>query len=100
MHHHHHPRIDPYVFETLMPDLVGHDHAPSAFLVYLFMTHRSAGHRNGFAASLREIAEGTGLSKRAIQESIRLLKRRRLLAVAKTGPTSAPSYRALHPWRS
>ena len=27
--------IDPYVIDTLMADLVGHDHRPSAFLVYL-----------------------------------------------------------------
>jgi len=29
--------IDPYVTETLLRDLVGHDHRPSAFLVYLYL---------------------------------------------------------------
>ena len=30
-----HYTIDGYVLDTLMRDLVGHDHRPSAFLVYL-----------------------------------------------------------------
>ena len=30
--------MDDYVFDTLMPDLVGHDRQPSAFIVYLFLS--------------------------------------------------------------
>ena len=39
--------LDPYVIETLMPDLVGHDKQPSAFVVFLYLwaraRHRAAG---------------------------------------------------------
>ena len=34
---------DDYVIETLLPDLVGHDRAPSAFLVYLKLWHAAGG---------------------------------------------------------
>ena len=36
-------RIDAYVIETLMRDLVQHDRQPSAFLVYLLLWQRSTG---------------------------------------------------------
>ena len=38
-------RIDTYVMDTLMPDLVLHDRQPSAFLVYLHLWYRSAGRK-------------------------------------------------------
>ena len=54
-------RVDTYVLETLMPDLVLHDHRPSAFLVYLQLSHRAG--RRRVQVSHREMAEMTGLSK-------------------------------------
>jgi len=91
--------IDGYVVRTLMPDLVGHDRQPSAFVVYLFLWERSAGgrHRN-VSLSLREIAEGTGLSKRAVQTALAVLARRRLLAARRDGPTAIPEYTVHRPW--
>ena len=38
-------RFDPYLLDSLMPDLVGHDRQPSAFLVYLYLSHRAARER-------------------------------------------------------
>ena len=38
-------RFDSYVVETLMPDLVGHDQKPSAFVVYLYLWGRLAAAR-------------------------------------------------------
>ena len=35
--------IDPYIVDTLMPDLVGHDRQPSAFLVYLLLWRQTHG---------------------------------------------------------
>jgi hypothetical protein len=91
--------IDAYVLETLMPDLVGHDHQPSAFVVYLFLWHRTAGTRGrGAPISLRAIAEGTGLSKRGVQSALALLRRRRLVTVARASATATPVYRVLRPW--
>jgi hypothetical protein len=35
--------VDAYVIDTLLPDLVGHDRRPSAFLVYLHLWRLSGG---------------------------------------------------------
>ncbi len=93
-------RIDRYVIDTLMPDLVGHDRRPSAVLVYLFLVARAAGTRHATATlSLREIGEGTGLSKRAVQEALRVLERRRLVRWTRQGVTGIGAYEVLRPWR-
>jgi DNA-binding GntR family transcriptional regulator len=49
--------------------------------------------------SLRAIAEGTGLSKRAVQGALRLLERRRLVARERASRTSVATYEVLRPWR-
>lgn len=91
--------LDPYVIETLMPDLVGHDRQPSAFLVYLFLwMQTNAGRMRSEALPLRMLAEGTGMSKRSVQNALRTLTRRRLVTVAHAGPTSAPTFTLHRPW--
>jgi DNA-binding GntR family transcriptional regulator len=40
----------------------------------------------------------TGLSKRAVQEALRLLAKRRLLSVQREGITAIPVYEVLRPW--
>ena len=91
--------LDPYVIDTLMPDLVGQDRRPSAFLVYLALWQRAGGSRHkSVAASLRQLAEGTGLSRRAVQEALARLAKRRLIAVAHARATAVPSYTVLRPW--
>jgi hypothetical protein len=83
--------LDPYISDVLMRDLVGHDRAPSAFLVYLWLWRMSRGEgRERVGASLQTIATQTGLSKSAVQGAVRRLTRRRLLAATRAGPTSAP----------
>ena len=72
--------LDRYVVDTLMPDLVGHDKRPSALLVYLFLWAQADARGKNAAASLREIAEGTGLSKRGVQDGLRVLTKRKLVA--------------------
>ncbi len=89
--------VDRYVIDTLMADLVGHDHRPSAFLVYLAVIAAEA---NGRAAlSHAELAERTGLAKRTVQLALGALRRRHLITVHKRGSTDIPEYRALSPWR-
>ena len=92
-------KLDPYVVETLMPDLVGHDRRPSAFLVYLYLwRHTNAGRARSGAIPLRTIAEGTGISKRAVQNALRALVRRRLVTASHATPTSAPTFVIHRPW--
>jgi hypothetical protein len=91
--------LDPYIIETLMPDLVGHDRQPSAFLVYLFLwMQTNAGRTRTEALPLRALAEGTGMSKRTVQNALRTLTRRRLVTVVHAGPTSAPTFTVHRPW--
>lgn len=89
--------IDRYVFDTLMADLVGHDHRPSSFLVYLAIT---AAHADGRASfSHAELAERTGQSRRTVQNAVENLKGRGLVEVSRQGPTEAATYIPLTPWR-
>lgn len=89
--------LDRYVLDTLMADLVGHDHSPSAFLVYLAIT---AAHAEGRASfSHAALAERTGQSRRTVQNAVEILNRRGLIAVSRQGPTEAATYVPLTPWR-
>jgi hypothetical protein len=94
-------KLDRYVTDALMRDLVGHDQRPSAFLLYLHLTARATGIRRRIAsASLRELAEDTGLSRSAVQQAVRVLVRRRLIRVTKASATAVPQYEVLRPWRA
>jgi hypothetical protein len=90
-------RIDAYVVDTLMPDLVLHDHQPSAFLVYLQLWYRSTAGR--VRMSHQAVADATGLSKSAVQASMRTLIRRRLIRATRESPTAVPQYAVLRPWK-
>jgi DNA-binding transcriptional ArsR family regulator len=91
--------VDDYVVRTLMPDLVGHDRQPSAFIVYLFLWQQTGGGRErSVPISLRAIGEGTGLSKRAVQMALGVLGRRRLVTARRDGPTAVPAYTVQRPW--
>jgi IclR-like helix-turn-helix domain-containing protein len=92
--------VDAYVLETLMADLVGHDRSPSSFLVYLFLWTRTvAAREKSVRASHHEIAEGTGLSKSAVQAGLRNLTRRRLVRSQRESVTATPEHFVLRPWR-
>ncbi|HET8650578.1 MAG TPA: helix-turn-helix domain-containing protein [Gemmatimonadales bacterium] len=92
-------QIDRYVVETLMPDLVGHDRQPSAFLVYLYLWAVIPAGARSRELSLREIAEGTGLSKRAVQDALACLIRRELVSAERDSITAAARYTLHQPWR-
>ena len=89
--------IPRYVADTLMRDLVGHDRRPSAFLVYLAIAAQA---QDGVRSlSHRELAEFTGLSRRAAQDAVAHLVRRGFIEVERKGPTETARYRALTPWK-
>jgi DNA-binding transcriptional ArsR family regulator len=92
--------LDPYVVDSLLPDLVGHDRQPSAFLVYLFLwRHSLATSGTSVRIPVGGIADGTGLSKRAVQEALSRLVSRRLVEVHREGVTAVATYTVLQPWR-
>lgn len=91
--------LDTYIVDVLMRDLVNHDRMPSAFLVYLWLWRQTKGHRRKhLGASLQTIATETGLSKSSVQNALRLLAARRLIATKRRGPTDVPLYSVLDPW--
>jgi len=93
-------RVDRYVLETLMVDLVGHDRSASSFLVYLALWSATGGRRRAVARrSHRQLAEETGLSKSAVPAGIRRLLRRKLVAASRASTTATPEYAILRPWQ-
>jgi Helix-turn-helix domain len=94
-----HFNLDNYVIDVLLPDLVGHDRRPAAFIVYIFfLRHAARGKRDTLSVSLQTIATKTGLSKSTVQAAIRHLRRRRLLDPAISATVSDPVRRVLRPW--
>ena len=92
--------LDVYVLDSLMPDLVGHDRQPSAFIVYLSLWRSTHGsHAATAQVALRDIAENTGLSKRSVQSALGWLVKRRLISIARASITAVPVYTVLQPWR-
>jgi hypothetical protein len=94
------PRIslDTYLLDVLMPDLVGHDHQPSAFLVYLYLWRKTDGGSRTAEVRLREMAEGTGLSKRAVQDAVTRLTGRGLVEAERESVTSISVFSLRRPW--
>ena len=92
-------RLDDYVVDVLMRDLVGHDHSPSAFLVFLYLWRRTRGKRTAkVRVSHREIAADTGLSKGAVQHALRNLHRRSLVTSALRHRTDTPEHEVRRTW--
>jgi hypothetical protein len=92
--------VDRYLLASLMPDLVGHDRAPSAYLLYLTLWRLVEGDpERTVAASLQKLSAETGLSKTAVQRAVIHLRRRGLISATQENPTAAPRYRLHTPWR-
>jgi DNA-binding MarR family transcriptional regulator len=83
-----------------MRDIVGHDRQPAAYLVYVYL-YGKAVRRNWkpVAASLRSLAEETGLSKSAVQTALASLRRRELIETESDHATAIPTHRVLRHWR-
>ena len=93
-------RLDDYVVDVLLRDLVGHDHSPAAFVVYLFLWRKTAGERRKRARlSHRDIAQDTGLSKSAVQQALRVLHRRGLVRSERRHQTDTPEHEVARPWK-
>jgi len=93
-------KIDPYILDTLMRDLVAHSRSSAAFLVYLQLYRQTHGAgRESAAMSYAVLAELIGLSKRSVQDALSHLVSRRLVRRRKAKPTSVPVYTVLTPWR-
>lgn len=92
-------KIDPYVIDNLMRDLVAHSRSSAAFLVYLQLYRQTHGAgRESVATSHKILAEWIGISKRSVQNALAHLIDRRLIRRRKARPTAVPVYTVLTPW--
>jgi predicted transcriptional regulator len=92
-------RLDDYVVDVLMRDLVAHDRSPAAFVVFVHLWRHTVGaNRASVHHSHQQIADATGLSKSAVQVAIRRLVRRRLLTAKRQRRTARPEYIVHRPW--
>jgi hypothetical protein len=94
-----HVPVDDYVMDVLLPDLVGHDRSPAAFLVYLALwTRLFRSEARSVSVSLQDLSEQTGLSKSAVQAAVRLLKSRSLIKITRATTTAVPEYELIRHW--
>lgn len=92
--------VDDYVIDVLMRDVVGHDRQPAAYLVYLYLYGQAARNKwKPVAASLRILADATGLSKSAVQPALEKLRYRELIRTTTDHATAIPRHRVLRHWR-
>jgi hypothetical protein len=92
-------KLEAYIADVLLRDLVGHDRSPAAFLVYISLyTLTYAASRRSVHLSLKQVAERTGLSKSAVQAALRILLRRQLIRAVHETRTAVPEYFVQRPW--
>ena len=93
--------VDDYVIDVLMRDLVGHDRQPAAYLVYVYLYGRAARNKwRPVLASLRDLADATGLSKSAVQTALETLRRRELIVTTSDLANAVPQLRVLRLWHT
>jgi hypothetical protein len=92
--------IDDYVLDVLMRDLIGHDQKPAAFMVYLHLYGQAARNKwRPIRASVRTIADATGLSKSSAHAALTHLRCRQLITTTADYVTATPRHRVLRHWR-
>ena len=91
--------VDAYLFDCLLPDLVGHDRRLSSFIVYLYLYRHASGQANwSVRRSHQTIATATGLSRSAVQAALSHLQNRELIATSRVHSTAVPLHRVRRPW--
>ena len=91
--------LDSYLLDGLLPDLVGHDHRPASFIIYLYLYRQAAQGPNwSVRLSHQSIAIATGLSRSAVQDALAHLQKRQLIATSRAHPTAVPLHRVNRPW--
>jgi hypothetical protein len=93
-------KLDDYVLDSLMRDLVGHDRRPVCFLVYLWLAAEQQRQRKAVSISYRDLAESIGVSKSSAQAAVGWLLRRKLISVTKASVTATPCYIVQTPWKT
>jgi len=93
-------KLDEYIVDSLMRDLIGHDRRPVCFLVYLWLAAEQQRRKKAVSISYSELAESIGVSKSSTQAAVSWLVRRKLISVTRAFVTATPSYVVQTPWKS
>lgn len=92
-------RLETYLLDVLLRDLVGHDRSAPAYLVFLYLYAQTFGQsQRSVKVSLAQLAEVTGLSKSAVQAALRILYRRKLIRAHRDSRTAVPDYFVQRVW--
>ncbi|HMN40487.1 MAG TPA: helix-turn-helix domain-containing protein [Phycisphaerales bacterium] len=93
------PALDPYILDSLMPDLCGHDKRPGAFIVYLALWRLSSPDpARGVRIPHARLADATGLSRSTVQHALAHLAKRQLISTRRAPPPAVPLHTVLRPW--
>lgn len=92
-------KLDEYVLDSLMRDLVGHDRRPASYLVYLWLAAEQQRQKKPVSISYIDLAESVGVSKSSAQSAVAWLKHRKLISATKANVTATPSYAVQTPWK-
>ena len=91
--------FDAHVMGVLLPDLVGHDKRPTAFVLYVWLWAMTRGvSRKTAFFSYQTLSDGTGMSKSSVQRAAAWLEHRQLIRVRRKSATAVPEYAVLTPW--
>jgi hypothetical protein len=91
--------LDAYLFDCLLPDLVGHDRRLASFIIYLYLYRHASQQANwSVRMSHQSIASATGLSRSAVQGALAHLQNRQLVSTSRPHATAVPLHRVLRPW--
>jgi CRP-like cAMP-binding protein len=91
--------LDAYLFDCLLPDLVGHDRRLASYIIYLYLYRQASQHTTwSIRMSHQSIAAATGLSRSAVQSALTHLQSRQLIDSSRAHATAVPLHRVLRPW--
>jgi hypothetical protein len=92
-------KLDEYVLDSLMRDLVGHDRKPASYLVYLWLAAEQQRQNKAVSVSYSDLAESVGISKSSAQAAVAWLIHRKLISSSKATVTATPTYSVQTPWK-
>ena len=93
-------KLDEYVLDSLMRDLVGHDRRPVSYLVYLWLAAEQQRQNKPVTISYSDLAESVGVSKSSTQGAVAWLIHRKLISSTKATVTATPNYMVQSPWKA
>ena len=91
--------LDDYLVETLLPDLIGHDRSPSAFLVYLKLWHMAGGPGARLQTSLPRLRWKRACRNPRSRQRCAICAGAAISPAGAASPTAVPIHTVNAPWR-